>query len=312
MAEPLRIRARPETVKWGFFDARTPPVVEIASGSEIILETLSGELGDIPHRPGFDVLPEHEATLRAAERGEGPHITTGPVAVQGAKAGDVLAVEILDVELRQNWGWFRIHPIWGTIPEDFPDVVMHHVPIDLAGRTVRLPWGQTLALRPFFGVMGVAPPPAWGRIGTVIPRAHGGNLDNKELVPGTTLYLPVFNDGALFSVGDGHGVQGDGEVCVTALETSLTGRFRLSVRTDTQLRMPRAENAEFWMTMGLADSLDEAVRQALRDMIVWLGGLHGLKPAEAYGLCSLAADFRITQTVNLNKGVHCVLRKALF
>jgi acetamidase/formamidase len=177
--------------------------------------------------------------------------------------------------------------------------------------TATMPWGGTLALSPFFGVMGVAPPSSWGRITSVIPRAHGGNMDNKELGPGTTVYFPVFNEGALFTVGDGHGVQGDGEVCLTAIETALTGKFRLSVRKDMHLSMPRAETPTHYLTMGFDEDLDDALKQALRDMIVWIGQLRGLSKNDAYMLCSLAADLRVTQTVNVAKGVHCVLPKAI-
>jgi acetamidase/formamidase len=186
-----------------------------------------------------------------------------------------------------------------------------HLPLDEAAMTATMPWGGTLALSPFFGVMGVAPPSSWGRITSVIPRAHGGNMDNKELGPGTTVYFPVFNEGALFTVGDGHGVQGDGEVCLTAIETALTGKFRLSVRKDMHLSMPRAETPTHYLTMGFDEDLDDALKQALRDMIVWIGQLRGLSKNDAYMLCSLAADLRVTQTVNVAKGVHCVLPKAI-
>ena len=156
------------------------------------------------------------------------HILTGPVAIEGAEPGDVLEIEILDVRLRQDWGYNMIRPLAGTLPEDFHETRLLNIPLDEKRMVGRLPWGLDLPLKPFFGVMGVAPPPAWGRITSLIPRAMGGNLDNKELVPGAKLYLPVFVPGALFSCGDGHGVQGDGEVCVTAIETALQGRFRLS------------------------------------------------------------------------------------
>jgi acetamidase/formamidase len=157
----------------------------------------------------------------------------------------------------------------------------------------------------------VAPPPNWGRITSIIPRAMGGNMDNKELVAGTKLYFPVFNDGALFSIGDGHGVQGDGEVCITAVETALTGRFRLSVRKDMELTVPRAESPTHYITMGFDEDLDDAVRQALRDMIRWIGELKGLSKTDAYTLCSLAADLRVTQMVNTAKGAHCMLPKSV-
>jgi acetamidase/formamidase len=139
----------------------------------------------------------------------------------------------------------------------------------------------------------------------------GGNMDNKELVAGTKVYFPVFNDGALFSVGDGHGAQGDGEVCITAVETALTGRFKLTVRNDIELAAPRAETPTHYITMGFDEDLDDAVKQALRDMIRWIGEVRQLSKSDAYTLCSLAADFRVTQTVNMAKGAHCMLRKSI-
>ena len=163
-------------------------------------------------------------------------------------------------------------------PDVLPDRNKFHIPPELAEvhakneRMVgRLPWGLDLPLKPFFGVMGVAPPPAWGRITSLIPRAMGGNLDNKELAPGAKLYLPVFVPGALFSCGDGHGVQGDGEVCVTAIETALQGRFRLTLRKDLRLDYPRAETPSHYMTMAMDPDLDQCVVRALRDMIKLLG-----------------------------------------
>jgi acetamidase/formamidase len=173
----------------------------------------------------------------------------------------------------------------------------------------RLPWGAELALKPFFGVMGVAPPPAWGRLSTIQPRAHGGNLDNKELVAGTTLYLPIHVDGALFSCGDGHGVQGDGEVCVTAIETGLIGTFELHVRPDMKLEWPMAETPTHVMTMGFDPDLDDCVVIALRDMIKLICARTGISREDAYTLCSLAADLRVTQVVNGSKGVHCMIEK---
>jgi acetamidase/formamidase len=159
--------------------------------------------------------------------------------------------------------------------------------------------------------MGVAPPPNWGRISTIQPRAHGGNIDNKELVAGTTLYLPVHVEGAMFSCGDGHGAQGDGEVCVTAIETALTGRFRLTVRDDLPFGYPRAETPDDLITMGMHEDLDRCVEMALRDMIDWVVNETAISREDAYMLCSLAGDLRITQTVNGNKGVHMMMQKTL-
>jgi acetamidase/formamidase len=307
----IKVAATPQGVKWGFFDATTPAVTRVVSGAEVVIETLSGEPNCLPNDSAFEILPEHRTVLEACERGAGPHLLTGPIYVEGAKPGDVLEVDILDVVLRQNWGFNLIVPLLGTIPEDFPDFVLKILPIDKQAGTVTLPWGGKLKLSPFFGVMGVAPPPNWGRISSVMPRAMGGNMDNKELVAGTKVYYPVFNAGALFSVGDGHGVQGDGEVCVTAVETALTGRFRLSVRKDMKLTAPRAESATHYITMGFDEDLDDAVKQTLRDMIRWIGELRGLSKTDAYTLCSLAADVHVTQTVNSVKGAHCMLPKAI-
>jgi acetamidase/formamidase len=312
MAKSLKIDATPKTVKWGLFDATTPAVIEVEPGTEVTIDTVSGEPWDLPDDSRFAILPEHREILDRAEHGPGPHPVTGPVAVKGSAVGGVLQVDVLDITPRQNWGWAVILPLLGTLPEDFPDKAYRHFPIDMQLGEITLPWqAKPLPLKPFFGVMGVAPPPAWGRITTIIPRAHGGNMDNKELGVGASLYFPVFVEGGLFSVGDGHGAQGDGEVSVTAVETALTGRFRFSVRSDMELAQPRAETAESYITMGFDEDLDDAVKTALRDMIRWLGERHGLSRNDAYMLCSFAADMRVTQTVNINKGAHCVLAKSV-
>ena len=199
----------------------------------------------------------------------------------------------------------------GTLPNDFPNQHQTIIPLDAKRGIATLPWGLELELSPFFGVMGVAPPPAWGRISTIEPRVHGGNLDNKELIAGTTLYLPVFAEGALFSCGDGHGAQGDGEVCVTAIETALRGRFRLTVLKDKGLSYPQAETKTHYITMGMAPDLEVCVEMALRDMITLVSQRAGISAEDAYMLCSLAGDLRITQTVNREKGVHMMMAKHL-
>jgi acetamidase/formamidase len=251
----------------------------------------------------------------------GAHIITGPVEVRGAEPGDALRIDIEKIELGADWGFCGFRPLFGTLPEDFPYRRTLHIPVDKAAMTCRLPFGPAeggmdLPLAPFFGVMGVAPPRDWGMINTKEPRAIGGNLDNKELTEGTTLYLPVFNEGALFSAGDGHGVQGDGEVCINALEICLTGHFRLSLvkgggPRDPVLNFPRAETRTHYITMGMNEDLDLAMKQALREMIAFICSRTNLSDADAYQFCSLAVDFRVTQTVNGEKGVHGMLRKGL-
>jgi len=310
MAEPVKVAATAETVKWGFHDAQSEPVLSVKSGATVSIDTLTGEPWDMPGDDlGFAILPEQAAVHDHAERGPGPHMVTGPIAVEGAQPGDVLQVDILDISVRQGWGWSMIKPLRGTLPEDFHEKRQFHHAIDIAANTVTLPWGKSLTLRPFFGILAVAPPKNWGRITSIIPRDHGGNMDNKELMAGTTVYFPVFNEGAMFSAGDGHGVQGDGEVCLTAVETALNGIFKLTVRKDLNFLLPRAESNEWIMTMGFHEDLDDAVKIALRAMIDWIVNLKGLSREEAYLLCSLAADLRVTQTVDVNKGIHCMLPK---
>jgi acetamidase/formamidase len=309
MATHHELAASPGTCHWGSFDARQAPVLTVQPGDRVTVHTVTGTPEVLPG-DGFDVPPELHDIHRALRHAPG-HLLTGPIRLEGARPGDVLEVRILDVQLRQDWGYTRIRPLWGALPEDFPEPRLIHIALDAARMIGRLPWGTELPLRPFFGVMGVAPPAAWGRISTIQPRAHGGNLDNKELVAGTTLYLPVWCEGALFSTGDGHAVQGDGEVCVTAIETALTGTFELDLRRDLgSLRFPQAETPASWITMAANADLDDAAKDALRDMIALIRRRTNLDATEAYMLCSLAADVRVTQLVNEQKGCHVVLPKS--
>jgi acetamidase/formamidase len=188
---------------------------------------------------------------------------------------------------------------------------MIHPRIEQQAGVVRVLPGLDVPLDPFFGVLATAPPPSWGRLSTIEPRAFGGNMDNKEFRPGTKVYLPVFVAGALFSAGDGHGVQGDGEVCLTALEIGMRGTFRLTVRKDLELDWPFAETQEHLIAIGLDADLDDAAKQAIREMIRHVTRLTTLTREQAYMLCSLAGDLRITQTVDGNKGVHMMMRKSL-
>jgi acetamidase/formamidase len=303
------LHSTPDTCHWGFFEATLKPVLIVESGDEVTVDTISGGPDVVPDRGKFHVPPELFEVHARNERMVPGHILTGPIGVKDAEPGDVLQVDILDVKLRQDWGYNLIRPLAGTLPDEFHEHRLIHIPLDQNRMVGRLPWGLELPLAPFFGVMGVAPPAAWGRISSLIPRAMGGNLDNKELVPGTTLYLPVFVPGALFSCGDGHGVQGDGEVCVTAIETALRGRFRLTLRKDMRLDYPRAETPEHYLTMAMDPDLDQCVVRALRDMIALIGEKRTLSREDAYTLCSLAADLRVTQTVNGSKGIHCMIAK---
>ena len=210
---------------------------------------------------------DYLAALDTLVQGPGPHFITGPVYVKDAQPGDVLQVDFLNVKVRQDWGFVSILPLLGTLPDEFTEYETIHPTVDHKRNVCIMPWGLEIPLDPFFGIIATAPPPSWGRCGSPVPRSFGGNMDNKELRPGTTLYLPVFNEGALFFAGDGHGVQGDGEVCITALETGVTGTFRLTVRKDMDLSWPFAESSTHLMSIGLDEDLDDAAKQAVREMV---------------------------------------------
>lgn len=310
------VAATPDTVQFGLFDAAIPPVLTVESGDVVTMECLSGGREVMPEdADAFPIPPALRAIHEANLSRIGTHMITGPVAVRGAMPGDMLEVRIEAVEPGSDWGYCGFRPLAGTIPEDFDVRFLSHIPVDRARGVCRLPWGPELRLAPFFGIMGVAPPAAHGRLSSKEPRAFGGNLDNKELVAGSILYLPVFVPGAHFSAGDGHGLQGDGEVCVNALEMSLNGRFTLVLHKGSAeaplLRMPRAETPTHWISMGMNEDLDQAMKQALREMIALICARTALSRAQAYQTCSLAVDFRVTQTVNGEKGIHGMLRKGL-
>jgi acetamidase/formamidase len=308
MPKTHRLDAGAETVHWGYFDAKLPPLLTIDSGDTITISTVSGGREVMPPPPL--AVPEALAAVQARVPMTLPgHMCTGPVAIKGAKAGQVLEVRIKEIELHYDWGYNFSGPLLGALPDDFPERHLMHITLDRKRMTGRLPWGPELPLRPFFGVMAVAPPAGWGKVSTLPPRKNGGNLDNKELVAGTTLYLPIHVDGALFSVGDGHGAQGDGEVCVTAIETGLVGTFELIVRQDFALEWPRAETPTHAITMAFDPDLDDCVVIALRQMVDLIAQETGIRRQQAYQLCSLAADVRVTQVVNGAKGVHVMLDK---
>ena len=294
---------------WGYLEAGVAPVLRIASGDTVALgsfpaggrECLPADEGLVPHA--------YRVAIDAMQRGPGPHFVTGPVHVEGARPGDVLQVDILDVWPTMDWGYMAIQPPLGALADEFSEEVMVQPRIDRARGVMTLPWGTEIDLDPFFGIMAVAPPVTWGRCNSSVPMSFGGNMDNKSLKPGVSLLLPVFNEGAQFFAGDGHGVQGDGEVCLTALEMGIAGRFRLTVRSDLSLTQPFAESATHLISIGLDEDLDEAARIAVREMIHHLQRYTRLSREEAYMLCSVAGDLHISQVVDGNKGVHMMLPK---
>jgi acetamidase/formamidase len=296
----------PSTVHWGYFDGTLRPIGDVEEGETFTVQSVSA----VPNDPEPDKYISAEAAAIYAAgvvRGPGPHLVTGPIAVRGARAGDVLQIDIHDIRIRADYGYNVIDPLHGLFRHvvDSPERVIVH--IDRSNGTLTLPGGAVTAVKPFFGIVAVAPPAGWGRIDSREPQRFGGNLDNKDLVAGSTLFLPVLVDGALLSIGDGHAIQGDGEVDVTAVETSMEGDFTVRLRRDFQRIMPVAATRTHVMTMAFSGDLDECVRVAVRSMIDDLTNFCRLDWKDAYRLCSLAGDVRITQVVNKQKGVHFTL-----
>jgi len=304
------VRPSPQTVQWGYFDASAKPAAEVDPGEVFRLRSVTGAPNDaVP----TDWIPPEIAEIHAAvhDRGPGGHLLTGPVRVRGARPGHVLQVDIISVALGARYGINSVGPLKGIFPDAVDAWDKQIIPLDRERGMATLPPGLQVPTRPFFGVMGVAPPAAWGRIDTAPPRRHGGNMDNKELIGGTTLFLPVWADGALFSAGDGHAAQGDGEVCITAIETSLEGEFRFGLRTDVELALPVAVTPTHFITMGFDPSLDRAARIAVRSMLDLLERYGSMRWRDAYGLASMAVDLHVTQVVNGEKGVHAMAPRAI-
>ena len=305
------LRVSPPTVSWGYYAADAKPALTMKSGETVTMDTICGDpemLEELGVAPDASIREMKEMYAKVPVRGT--HFLTGPVAVEGAMPGDVLEVEIVDVRLRSPYGWQMIEPGSGALPEEFPYLRKKLIPLDERNKVAEFAPGIRIPLRPFFGNLGVAPPS--GRLSSGPPSYNAGNIDNKSLVAGTRIYIPVQVPGALFSVGDGHAAQGDGEVCVTAIETNLTGVFRFTVRKDMKLRWPRAESPTHFITMGLHESLDEAARRATKEMIDYLSNQRGLSRDDAYMLVSAAVDLHVTQVVDGVKGVHAMLPKAIF
>jgi acetamidase/formamidase len=311
-----KLKATPETVAWGYFSAAAKPVLHIKSGDTVEIQTLITSSPERLVAAGVkpaDVEPELRAVYeKVTDKGPGGHIMTGPIYIEGAAPGDVLEVRILKIRPSIAYAYNGFSPRGGFLPEDFPKPATKIIPLDLKRNVAKFSDRIEIPLQPFFGNLGVAPPEAAGRISSAPPGAHAGNIDNKELVEGTTLYIPVHAAGALFEAGDGHAAQGDGEVDITALETSLTGTFQFIVRKDLRLRWPRAETPTHYIAMGIDEDLTQAARLAVREAIDFLATQKGMSREDAYMLCSSAIDFEITQVVDGTKGVHAMIPKSIF
>ena len=224
----------------------------------------------------------------------------------------MLEVRILEFEFLHPFGWTQFRPDKGTLPEEFPYFRGKLIRFDPEKGTAEFSPGITLKLAPFWGTIGVAPPARVGPVASGVPGFNGGNFDNKELVAGSKIFLRVHVPGALLSMRDGHALQGDGEVSVAGVETSLRGTIQIVVHTGRQIRWPRAETPTHFISMGLHPDLDEAARMATHEMIDFLVSEKGMSRDEAYLLCSLAADLHVTQLVDGTKGIHAMLPKSIF
>jgi len=309
------LKATKETVHLGGFSHLLTPALTIDSGDTVEVETYTGYyLYD--KAPAEFLTPEFLDICQnlPPERkiAGGPHLLTGPIYIRNAKPGDVLEVKLDAIAPRFPVGFNAIRTGWGALPDEFSQPALRFIHLDLENNIAAFPVGSgiKIPLTPFFGILGVATPET-GR-SSIPPGCYGGNIDNRELQPGSRIFLPVFVPGALFSIGDGHSAQGDGEVNVTAIETSMNGKIQLTIRQDLKLTTPIAETPTDIITMGFGETLDGALEVAVKNMIDLLENLTNLSREEAYVLCSLAVNFRITQVVNSpHKGVHGMLPKAI-
>jgi len=312
-----RLEAAPATVVYGYYWSEAKPVLRIASGDIIDVDTLltNNPMGlsraGVPDNKIQDSLKAIVSEVTGDRRGPGGHILTGPVYVEGAEPGDALEVKILSIDFAIDYGY---NGCSGFMPENCErGVPSKIIPLDKKTMTAAMFPGIVVPLRPFFGSMGVAPSAELGRVSSNPPGKHAGNLDNKELIVGSTLYIPVFVRGALFQVGDGHAAQGDGEVDQTAIETSLRGRLQLTVRKDMKLMWPRAETSTDFISMAADPDLTVATKTAIQEMVDFLAATKKLTQHQAYQLVSVAGNVAVTQLVDKpNVGVHVRLPKSIF
>ena len=319
-AADYQLKSGPATVVWGHYWSGDKPVLRIKSGDTVEVLTMSTSNPASRARAGVkdeDIQPEWKAIYAnqppREERGPGGHVLTGPIYIEGAEPGDVLEVRIQKIQLAVPYATNGFSPTRGVLPAtDFERGATRLIPLDMKRNVAKFSDNIEIPVHPFFGSMGVAPDPSKGKVDSAPPGQHAGNLDNKDLVAGTTLYIPVFVPGALFLVGDGHAGQGNGEVDITAMETSLTGTFQFVVRKDMKLKWPRGETPTHWIAMGLDPDLTQALILAVREAIDFLVTEKHLSREEAYALCSVAVDFNVTQAVDGTKGVHGMIPKSIF
>jgi acetamidase/formamidase len=316
-ASPITLLATPSTIAWGYYSAKAKPVLTVHSGDTVRVQTLSTCGPDdrlIEEGVAASDIPPYNAPIYrdVTDKGPGGHILTGPIEIAEAEPGDVLEIQIQKIDIDVPWACNGFGVGRGFLPNDFPYGGSKIIPLDRETMVAHFAPGIAIPLHPFFGSMGIAPPPSAGRIDSAPPWMHAGNMDNKELVAGSTLYIPVHAKGALLEVGDGHAGQGNGEVDITAMETFLTGTFKLVVHKDRHLLWPRAETPTSYISMGFSPDLKEATTLAVRDMINFLVEDKHLSRNDAYMLISVGVDVDITQLVDGNVGVHAMCPKNIF
>ena len=328
MSRPSRnadavLHASPETVIWGAIDADRAPVLRVQPGQTVRIDTVSQQPLNHADPPTFfptagiradEILPEASAIYHQVKKSPvgGSHVLTGPLYIEGAEVGDMLEVRVIDVAFRVPYGMNAIGPGSGVLPELMTERIMPVFRLDLE-RRVALVAHVEVPLAPFMGIMAVAPPPEHAPASTRPPNRWGGNIDFRHMIAGSTLYLPVFNEGALFYTGDGHATQGDGEVDGASIEISLTPTFEFHVHKNAgrTMKWPRAEDAENCYVMGMDEDLDIALKEAVREAVEFLQREARVTAAQAYALCSFKVDFRIGEAVNQMKMVYGVIPKGL-
>jgi acetamidase/formamidase len=285
------------------FSRIIPPVVTVPSGA--VIEAYTEEASD--KQLTFDSEVEDVVNLEF----DPIHPLTGPVYVEGAEPGDVLAVTLHKIEVG-DWGWVAVTPGFGFLADEFTEAYLKNFRLGKDVKSVQLTENITVPIIPFPGVMGVAPDTD-EMLTTIPPRANGGNMDNHHLVEGVTVYFPVFVKGALFSIGDAHAAQGAGEVCGTAIEAPMRIVYQVEVIKNRKMQEPQYETDEYYAVSAFAPTLDEAAKKAVRYMVDYLEAEHGLSRTEAYVLCSLAGDLKIAEVVDLPNMLVCMhLSKEVF
>jgi acetamidase/formamidase len=317
-AADYQLKATPGNVVWGYYWSGAKPVLHIKSGDTVEIQTMITNSPERLTQSGVkpeDVQPELKAIYaEVKDKGPGGHILSGPIFVEGAEPGDALEVRIQKIALAIPYAYNGFSNRSGVLAGtgDFQSGVTKIIPLDGKRMVAHFTENIEIPLHPFFGSMGVAPPESAGRISSAPPGIHAGNLDNKDLIAGTKLFIPVHTVGALYEVGDGHAGQGNGEVDITALETSLVGTFQFVVHKGMTLKWPRGETPTHWIAMGIDKDLNEALKIAVREAIDFLATEKHMSREDAYMLCSTAVDFNVTQAVDGTKGVHAMIPKSLF